>query len=1021
MEVDTSSLQKLLEEKEQALIQLKSSYEEFKNDANEYEKELEADNEHKEKEIDTLQKKLETALKKMEEYKKEISQSGKIMEREKCRLETLSEEVNNFKSKIVYLEQLNEGFESEIRNVKHEKQSIVEKLEGMEERFIIEKEDLEEQLNQKNQELERFRLDVHEYEDEIVTLRRRSNSFKKERNSIEGTQPESDNNNNDEKLIHLQEEILKYRDEIENVHVQLGDKDREIKGYEMEIKRMQSEIQELNEKLEDKEKQLNEFDTKLQESHSQQMMLQEKIEEQEKSIVELNERLAEKENKMNHSSSSPEKGAYSTESAQEINSSALGEEMSDQRFRSPDYKTQDENNILTSPIDGQDIYHNEYLIKRTYAEDGQNVNVRLENLIEELSTDLRDEKKINKELRVEIEDLKGRPQEVGSNTKDTDDERSNLSEKTSPITMEEVKERSKSVEDLVQKLQEENQKMMEKYTQLLDLSTMLKAKVDEFQQEKERLEREVTDKDNKIVSLEEHFVELEEELDKLRRGQYEVESDEKELLSPSRKSAIPKLDIPIVTQGDLDTMSSDRNQLSSKTPKLMLNLKNMESLKHLYIKPSIHMLPSYLTLNEEKDILGEKKQNIKIKSKDNNNVESYSIDSITKSLQSINVREIMNRPLESVLGKNLLFLIYGGKGTDKKQVKYKILSDILGAYKSLSQEPEFREKILKLVLKIQDPIIFEKIHLGTTNPEYERLEKPIEVLIGDLRSEQRFTEYLRDLRTVDNFKTMNSLSEIDPNSQKQSVKQMVVELIVENMEEEGKVKIYSEDEPIGPQKAEIFAKTKIVLLTVNSSIESTPEVQLRVQRSLSNSSPAANKIDQILSMQEKQKNLMKFLILTINPSSSEEGYKAVSDTLALLGRVEKPEAVPSTSFPIESIQVKGKENEGKRSNENQILPNILKDRKIIHDYVSQMQTLNDSARYSQNPISQSMAVGHGSVQTSFMEKKKKKSNKFFGLFSWKKSKNDHDFDEGEIIDPSMSMMSSKSLMEPTYNIKKSVA
>ena len=96
MEVDTSSLQKLLEEKEQALIQLKTSYEEqnlhswktflhnrFKNDANEYEKELEADNEHKEKEIEALQKKLETALKKMEEYKKEINQSGKIMEREK--------------------------------------------------------------------------------------------------------------------------------------------------------------------------------------------------------------------------------------------------------------------------------------------------------------------------------------------------------------------------------------------------------------------------------------------------------------------------------------------------------------------------------------------------------------------------------------------------------------------------------------------------------------------------------------------------------------------------------------------------------------------------------------------------------------------------------------------------------------------------------------------------------------------------------------------------------------------------
>jgi len=1010
MEVDTSSLQKLLEEKEQALIQLKTSYEEFKNDANEYEKELEADNEHKEKEIETLQKKLETALKKMEDYKKEINQSGKIMEREKSRLETLNEEVNNFKSRIVYLEQLNEGFESEIRNVKYEKQSIVEKLEGMEERFIIEKEDLEEQLNQKNQELERFRLDVHEYEDEIVTLRRRSNSFKKERNSTGGTESEPENNNNDEKLTHLQEEILKYRDEIETVYIQLGDKDREIKGYEMEIKRMQSEIQELNGKLEEKEKQLVEFDNIVDNNQSHQIKLQERVEEQQKNIVELNEKLTEKENKRNESLSSPEKGAYSTESAQEINSSVLGEEMSDQRFRSPDYKSQDENNVLTSPIDGQDSYHHNN--QRTYAEDGQNVNVRLENLIEELSSDLRDEKRISNQLRVEIEDLKG------SNTKDTDEERSSLSEKTSPIGMEEMKERSKSVEDLVQKLQEENKMMMEKYTQLLDLSTLLKEKVTEFQQEKERLERKVSDKDNKIVSLEEHFVELQEELEKLRRGQYEVESDEKELLSPSRKSVIPKLDIPIVTQGDLDTMSSDRNQLS-KTPKLMLNLKNMESLKHLYIKPSIHMLPSYLTLNEERDSLGEKKQNIKIKSKDN--IESYSVDSITKSLQSINVREIMNRSLESVLGKNLLFLIYGGKGTDKKQVKYKILADILGAYKGLSQKLEFREKILKLVLKIQDPIIFEKIHLGTSNPDYERLEKPIEVLIGDLKSEQRFTEYLRDLRTVDNLKTMNSLSDIDPNSQKQSVKQMVVELIVENMEEEGKVKIYSDNEPIGQQKAEIFAKTKIVLLTVNSSIESTPEVQLGVQRSLSNSLPSANKIDQILSMQEKQKNLLKFLILTINPSSSEESYKAVSDTLALLGRVEKPEIIPSTSSQIERNQVKGKENEGKRSNENQIVPNILKDRKIIHDYVSQMQTLNDSARYSQNPISQSMAVGHGSVQTSFMEKKKKKSNKFLGLFSWKKSKNDHDFDDNEIIDPSMSMMSSKSLMEPTYNIKKSVA
>jgi len=975
MEVDTSSLQKLLQEKEQALIELKTSYEEYKNDAVEYEKELEADNEHKEKEIETLQKKLDTAMKKMEEYKKEINQSGKIMEREKARLETLNEEVNMFKSKIVYLEQLNEGFESEIRNVKFEKQSITEKLEGMEERFIIEKEDLEEQLNQKNQELERFRLDVHEYEDEIVTLRRRS-SFKQERNSVGGTQQAESENDQDEKLTHLQEEISKYREEIENVHVQLGDKDREIKGYETEIKRMQNEILELNDKLEEKEKQLTEFNEQFQQSQTQQLILQERVNEQDKNIEELNQKLKER---SQFSPISQDKVAYSTESPQENE-----EEMSDQRFKSPGFKTHDMN-VLTSPIEADS--ENEQSNKG-YTEDDRQMNIRLENIIAEL-------------------DFK----KQSTKTKDTDDERSSLSEKVSP-----------DVENLVLKLQEENQMMMEKYTQLLDLSTLLQEKVTLIQQEKNRLEKEVSDKDSKIISLEEHYVELQEELEKLRKGQQsEAESDEKELLSPNRKSGVPKLDIPLITQGDLDTMSSDRNQSTSKTPKL--NVRNMEARhfnKHLYIKPSIHMTPSYLTMTEEKGESGEKKQSIKIHRGNAGASQSYSVDNIYKSLQSINAKEIMNQSLESMLGKNLLFLIYGGKGTDKKQVKYKILTDILNAYRSLSTTGlEFKEKTLKFVLKIQDPIIFEKIHRVTTNPDYERLEKPIEVVVGDVKSEQRFAEYLRDLRAVDNLKTMNSLSHEDF---EQSVKQMVLELVVENMEEEGRVRIYDDNEPIGLQKADIFAKTKIVFLTVDSNIEANSEAN--------NSSPVlTSKIDQILSVQEKQKNLMKFLVLTINPSSSEESYKAVSDTLTLLGRlaVEKSSASNVVEKIKGEIELKGKENESMKANEKTILPNILKDRKIIHDYVSQMQSLNDSARFSANNISgyvsQSMAV-----QTSFMDhKKKKKSNKFLGFFTkWKSSKNfnedDEDFSlkQSGIVDPSMSMMSSKSLMEPTYNIKKSV-
>jgi len=425
---------------------------------------------------------------------------------------------------------------------------------------------------------------------------------------------------------------------------------------------MQNEILELNDKLEEKEKQLTEFNEQFQQSQTQQLILQERVNEQDKNIEELNQKLKER---SQFSPISQDKVAYSTESPQENE-----EEMSDERFKSPGFKTHDMN-VLTSPIEADS--ENEQSNKG-YTEDDRQVNIRLENIIAEL-------------------DFK----KQSTKTKDTDDERSSLSEKVSP-----------DVENLVLKLQEENQMMMEKYTQLLDLSTLLQEKVTLIQQEKNRLEKEVSDKDSKIISLEEHYVELQEELEKLRKGQQsEAESDEKELLSPNRKSGVPKLDIPLITQGDLDTMSSDRNQSTSKTPKL--NVRNMEARhfnKHLYIKPSIHMTPSYLTMTEEKGESGEKKQSIKIHRGNAGASQSYSVDNIYKSLQSINAKEIMNQSLESMLGKNLLFLIYGGKGTDKKQVKYKILTDILNAYRSLSTTGlEFKEKTLKFVLKIQDPIV----------------------------------------------------------------------------------------------------------------------------------------------------------------------------------------------------------------------------------------------------------------------------------------------------------------------------
>lgn len=72
--------------------------------------------------------------------------------------------------------------------------------------YIYLREDLEEQINQKNKELERFRLDVHEYEDEIVLLRRKSGyklGIKSGRESLTDIGELTDS----EKITHLEEEV----------------------------------------------------------------------------------------------------------------------------------------------------------------------------------------------------------------------------------------------------------------------------------------------------------------------------------------------------------------------------------------------------------------------------------------------------------------------------------------------------------------------------------------------------------------------------------------------------------------------------------------------------------------------------------------------------------------------------------------------------------------------------------------------------------------------------------------------
>ena len=105
---------------------------------------------------------------------------------------------------------------------------------------------------------------------------------------------------------------------------------------------------------------------------------------------------------------------------------------------------------------------------------------------------------------------------------------------------------------------------------------------------------------------------------------------------------------------------------------------------------------------------------------------------------------------------------------------------------------------------------------------------------------------------------------------------MVLEFTIEEKAEEGKVRIYNDKEKYGIKQPEYLFKSKIVLLTMNCKADLTGtsllEILMKGNHHTSN----------------KQKNIEKFLFLTLDPTPSKESYKAVSDTLAPLRRMQSP-------------------------------------------------------------------------------------------------------------------------------------
>jgi len=819
---------------------------------------------------------------------------------------------------------------------------------------------------------------VHEYEDEIILLKRKSSA------KLESKQVETKDN---EMIVYLQEEVTKYKKEIDSLNNQLGTRDQEIKQNEMRIKQIQSEIEELTQKLDQKENESKTNHEKMKESN---LILQEKLEESNKIIMKLNEQLeyeqkknVEYEKKLNQMITQSFQ-EQSQGSVQEMNESVLKDEE-ENSFKETESTNQGDK-INLKEITAKVLNTRREEDNLNFHED-KDKGQRLTNIIAELSNSFEQKRADNQESEKEEDDEQvflSHGVQSNRNTNSEENEYDEVYEEEQYIDDEDqTPNHIISMEEVIGRIQEENRILTEKYDHLLGMTELLGQKVMAVQEEKVILQNEIMDKDNKINLLEKYYLQLHEELMKLKRENLETEEslgDQEQDSSSVKLEKVLKINLS-EDKHNLDTTHSIQNQSGSKafSPKINASdlIEQAKSLsKSLYIKLKKNPLPTYLNLNEKNLVFNEQNEI-------DESSASFTMNHIFHAINSINLENIIKGSFESFLGKDLLFLIYGAKGSDKKHIKYRLLYEMLNMFKTMSEKKENNQKTFKMVIKIQDPIILEKAQLFQNTNCSERIEKPIEITFGDNKSEGKLHNYLISLRDIDFTKTKNTL----PSSHwavqgNPTVKQMVLEFIIEEKGEEGKVKFFDENEDYQTPKRECLFKSKVVLLTMNSETDPTATIPFEILMKASHT--------------DKQKTLEKFLVLALNPTTSQESYQAVYQTLVLLRRLDNPTKsgignnyqTPNNEF--DNSFSAGKENKNSLSDEKSPIPVSLRNLKIINDYLDNGDAYSSSHSQSiNNESTRSIAINDQTAKNYKKGTFQEKVNKFFGFMTkWSKSKSE---------------------------------
>jgi len=337
-----------------------------------------------------------------------------------------------------------------------------------------------------------------------------------------------------------------------------------------------------------------------------------------------------------------------------------------------------------------------------------------------------------------------------------------------------------------------------------------------------------------------------------------------------------------------------RNDLVSESPIVM----GPKCSKYLYAKTSRLTQPSYLRIEGDNVIISENYLNLKTNKMPPSQVKaerSVDFEKVIQKSADLDLR-VFNLREENLLGKNLFFMIYGAKRTEKKILKYKLITEFIETFKIMIQKNP--QKICRVVIRVQDEKFFKKLEAVKNFEALEQFANHQEFIIGDVKeqNENNIDHFISLLKQLDVQGSVHS-PRVSASSEKiiPPPKEIFVEFLVQNKEES--------EELLSEERASAYsARTKLMIVTTNSVKEDKEFDNLHSVDSLVDFVLTGNKKEHVEDISENEKSLQaqtvqKFLILSIQPSL--QAPKNISNTLALAFRFQdilKPDRKQS---PIE--------------------------------------------------------------------------------------------------------------------------